>query len=70
MGHPLPEQQPKSHDETDSAGGPAAADPAESVSDNGMYFVVVKRDVQVSVNDRFVDQAKAQALVAAIAAKI
>ena len=70
MGHPLPEQQPKSHDETDSAGGPAAADPAESVSDNGRYFVVVKRDVQVSVNDRFVDQAKAQALVAAIAAKI
>lgn len=35
-----------------------------------MNFVVVKRDVQVSVNDRFVDHAKAQALVAAIAAKI
>jgi hypothetical protein len=70
MGHPLPEQPAKSHDETDSAGGAAAADPAESVSDNGMHFVVVKRDVQVSVNSRFVDPARAQALVAAIAAKI
>ena len=35
-----------------------------------MHFVIVKRDVQVSVNSMFVDRARAQALVAAIAAKI
>ncbi len=64
MGHPLPEQQPKSHEETDSG------DPAESVSDNGMNFVVVKKDVQVSVNGRFVDKERAKALVAAVAAKL
>jgi hypothetical protein len=69
MGQPLPEQPAKGHDEADSANG-AAADPAESVSDNGMHFVIVKRDVQVSVNDRFVDKTRAQALIAAIAAKI
>lgn len=71
MGHPLPEQPAKSHDEADSgSGSAAAADPAESVSDNGMHFVIVKRDVQVSVNNRYVDPARAQALIAAIAAKI
>ena len=51
MGHPLPEPQQVSHEEADSAGGRGRADPAESVSDNGMNFVMVKRDVQVSVNE-------------------
>jgi hypothetical protein len=70
MGHPLPEQPAQSHDEADSGSGSATAgDPAESVSDNGMNFVVVKRDVQVSVNNRFVDPERAKALVAAVAAK-
>ena len=69
MGHPLPGPAAQTHDEADP-GSAAAADPAESVSDDGMNFVIVKRDVEVSVNNRFVDPARAQALVAAIAAKI
>jgi hypothetical protein len=61
----------ESHDQADSIAASAASnDPAESVSDNGLNFVVVKKDVQVSVNDRGVDKAKAQALAAAAAAKI
>ena len=70
MGKPLPEPQAQTHDEADPGSAAAAADPAESVSDNGLHFVIVKRDVEVSVNDRFVDKTRAQALVAAIAAKI
>lgn len=69
LNKPGPAQE--SHDQADSGTATAASsDPAESVSDNGMNFVVVKKDVQVSVNDRLVDKAKAQALAAAAAAKI
>lgn len=69
MGAPLPPQAEAEHQS--AAGAPAdAADPAESVSDNGMNYVLVKRDVQISVNSRFVDRERAQALVTAIAAKI
>ena len=71
MGGSLPEQKPQSHEEADSGGGTAVpADPAESVSDDGMHFVVVKKDVQVSVNSRFVDKERAKALLAAAAARI
>ena len=70
MGQPLPEQAAQTHDQADPGSAAAAADPAESVSDDGMHFVIVKRDVEISVNDRFVDKARAQALVAAIAAKL
>jgi hypothetical protein len=67
----IPEPKAESHAEADEGGGTAVpADPAESVSDDGMHFVVVKKDVQVSVNSRFVDKERAQALVAAAAAKI
>ncbi|HYL69894.1 MAG TPA: hypothetical protein VEY89_01155, partial [Candidatus Dormibacteraeota bacterium] len=69
MGHPLPEPELVSHEQADP-GAATAADPAASVSDNGLNFVVVKRDVQVSVNDRFVDPERAKALVTAVAAKI
>lgn len=71
MGHPLPEHptEKSNPDATESTEG-APGDPAESVSDNGMHFVIVKKDVQVSVNDRFVDKDRAQALAAAVAARI
>ena len=46
------------------------ADPAETVSDDGMRFVVVKRDVEVRVNNSFNDPVKAQALIAAAIAKL
>jgi hypothetical protein len=70
MGHPLPEPEQVSHEQADPGAAAAAPDPAESVSNNGMHFVIVKRDVQVSVNSMFVDRARAQALIAANAAKI
>ena len=70
MGHPLPEPTAQTHDQADPGSAAGAADPAESVSDDGMHFVIVKRDVEISVNDRFADPARAQALVAAFAAKI
>jgi hypothetical protein len=71
MGAPLPEHPAeKSNPDAKESSEGAAGDPAESVSDNGQNFVVVKKDVQVSVNDRFVDKERARALAAAIAAKI
>ncbi len=70
MGKPLPEPELVSHEQADPGAAAAAPDPAESVSNNGMHFVIVKRDVQVSVNSMFVDRARAQALITAIAAKI
>jgi len=53
-----------------SAGRSAGSDPAESVSDDGLHFVAVKRDVEVKVNDRMNDPDKAKALVAAALAKL
>lgn len=71
MGAPLPDHPAeKSNPDAQEPSEGAAGDPAESVSDNGQNFVVVKKDVQVSVNDRFVDKERARALAAAVAAKI
>jgi hypothetical protein len=71
MGQPLPEERAKTHEEADGeAELTAAGDPAESVSDNGLHFVVVKRDVELLVNDRFVDKERAKALITAMASKI
>ncbi|MBS0578013.1 MAG: hypothetical protein JSR36_01975 [Proteobacteria bacterium] len=65
----LPAQEESEH-QSNAATSAAAADPAESVSDDGMNYVLVKQDVEISVNSRFVDRARAQALVVAVAAKI
>jgi len=48
----------------------SAADTPESVTDDGLHYVAVKRDVEVAVNDRFSDPVKAKALVAAALAKL
>jgi hypothetical protein len=69
MGTPLPKAAEAEH-QSEAGGTAATADPAESVSDDGMNYVLVKRDVQIEVNSRFVDKQRAQALVAALAAKI
>jgi hypothetical protein len=82
MGHPLTEdtaaemsrQLPggaqSAQDSTQQTAGSVPTDPAAVVTDTGLHFAAVKRDVQVSVNNRFVDPAKAKALVAATLAKI
>ncbi len=72
MGHPLPEQtgaKPAAGDQA-STSAAAASDPAATITDTGMHFAAVKRDVQVSVNNMFVDSTKAKALLAAALAKI
>ncbi|HVN46969.1 MAG TPA: hypothetical protein VMT66_17200 [Steroidobacteraceae bacterium] len=78
-GHPLSEAAAAemsrelpggAQDSTPQTSGTAATDPAAMVTDTGLHFAAVKRDVQVSVNNRFVDAAKAKALVAAALAKI
>jgi hypothetical protein len=61
---------PESHDQADPAAADLNADPAELVSDNGLNYVTVRKDVQVAVNARMVDRARAQALVAAVAGKM
>ena len=64
---------PEKEGEHQSAAGGAAAvapDPAETVSDDGMNYVMVKQDVEIAVNSRFVDHERAKALVVAVAAKI
>ncbi len=65
----LPDSK-ETHDQADQASATPAGDPAESVSDNGMQFVLVKNDVQVSVNAMMTDKARAQALATAVAAKL
>ncbi len=72
MGAPLPERaaEKSNPDQKETSDRGAPGDPAESVSDNGLNFVLVKKDVQVSVNARFVDKERARALVAAVGAKI
>ena len=66
----LPAQAEEEHQSNAGGADAAAADPAESVSDDGMNYAMVKQDVEISVNSRFVDRARAQALVTAAAAKI
>ncbi|HEY1491793.1 MAG TPA: hypothetical protein VGF35_04140 [Steroidobacteraceae bacterium] len=69
MGAPVP-KAPEAEHQSEAGGTPAAADPAESVSDDGMNYVLVKRDALIEVNSRFVDKERAKALVTAVAAKI
>ncbi|HEY2809206.1 MAG TPA: hypothetical protein VGI91_10455 [Steroidobacteraceae bacterium] len=66
-----PPKPPEAEHQSEAGGAAAdAADPAESVSDDGMNYVLVKRDVEIAVNSRFVDKERAKALVTAVAAKI
>ncbi|HTD11723.1 MAG TPA: hypothetical protein VK676_06630 [Steroidobacteraceae bacterium] len=71
MGHPLPESGNASPEPSQGSAGtaPPGTDPAGSVSDTGLHFAGVKRDVQVSINEQFVDPDKAKALAAAVLAK-
>ncbi len=73
VGHPLPKAVKEAVSapyETGSSAAPAAgADPAETVTNTGLHLAAVKRDVQVSVASRFVDDEKAKALVAAVLQK-
>ncbi len=72
MNGPLAERpaEKSNPDQKETSDSGAPGDPAESVSDTGLSFAVVKKDVQVSVNDRFVDRQRAKALVAAVAGRI
>jgi hypothetical protein len=70
MSRQLPGGASNEQSSTQQAAGSTPTDPAAVVTDTGLHFAAVRRDVQVSVNNRFVDPAKAKALVAATLAKI